>query len=102
MAWTEKELVGKITDEEKNEIKGFFYRKKSLEELFSILLTSNIDVKNKEIYDRMMEDYVSVTQKFEDWWKIKAVLYNWKNVPGGNWDINFDTNEIFLSYQVGQ
>jgi len=92
-----KKLVGKVTEEEKTEIKNLFFKKKSLEELFSILLTSSLEVKNQEVYDRMMADYTSTTQKFEDWWKIKSILHNWENITGGNWEINFETNEIFVN-----
>jgi CXXX repeat modification system protein len=93
-----KKLLGKISEEEKVEIKNLFFRKKSLEELFQVLLTSELDVKNKEVYDRMMEDYTSVSQKFSDWWKIKSALHNWESVEGGNWDIDFDKNDVYLNY----
>ena len=93
-----KKLVGKVTEEEKLEIKSLYFKKKSLEELFSILLTSSLEIKNQEVYDKMMTDYTSVTEKFEDWWKVKSVMHSWENVPGGNWEINFETNEIFVNY----
>ena len=34
--------------------------------------------------------------KFQYWWDTMAQQYNWESAEGGNWEINFDTCEIYL------
>ena len=34
--------------------------------------------------------------KFQNWWDVMAQKYQWESAKGGNWEINFDTCEIFL------
>ncbi|MBR4552444.1 MAG: hypothetical protein IKO20_01815 [Bacteroidaceae bacterium] len=34
--------------------------------------------------------------KFQSWWDRMAQKYQWESAPDGNWEINFDTKEIFL------
>ena len=34
--------------------------------------------------------------KFQGWWDRMAQKYQWESVENGNWEINFDTCEIFL------
>jgi CXXX repeat modification system protein len=92
-------IVGKVTDEERKEIKALFYRKASLEELFKTLLTSQIEVKNNEIYEKLVKDYGDTTFAFQNWWTERSNQYTWESKDGGNWTINFETGDIILNYQ---
>jgi len=35
--------------------------------------------------------------RFQKWWDEMSAKYKWENSPNGNWEINFQTNEIFLA-----
>ena len=34
--------------------------------------------------------------KFQGWWDRMAQKYQWESTPNGNWEINFETREIYL------
>ena len=34
--------------------------------------------------------------KFQGWWDRMAQKYQWESAENGNWEINFETNEIYL------
>ena len=36
--------------------------------------------------------------RFQKWWDEKSRKYDWESHPKGNWEINFQTNEITLVY----
>ena len=35
--------------------------------------------------------------KFQTWWTRMSQKYQWESRDGGNWEINFDTCEVFLT-----
>ena len=86
-----KKLVGQVTIEEKNEIQTLFERRNGLTELAKILTSDN-----KELYEKLVKDMGETTSKFQQWWDTKARNYKWESAEKGNWEINFDTCEIFL------
>lgn len=86
-----KTLVGKVSPEEKNEIETLFERKNGLSELAKILTPDN-----QELYERLVKDMGETSTKFQAWWGRMEEKYQWRGVEGGNWEINFDTCEIFL------
>jgi len=86
-----KKLVGQVTNEEKNEIQQLFERRNGLNELAKIL---NAD--NTELYEKLVKDMGETGTKFQGWWDCMAQKYQWESAPNGNWEINFDTNEIYL------
>lgn len=86
-----KKLVGQVTPEEKNEIQQLFERKNGLNELAKIL---NVD--NTELYEKLVKDMGETGTKFQNWWDRMSQKYQWESVESGKWEINFDTNEIFL------
>ena len=87
----EKKLVGKVTVEEKNEILSLFERRNGLNELAKILTADNSD-----LYEKLVKDMGITGTKFQQWWDSMAQKYQWESVEGGNWEINFDTCEIYL------
>ena len=86
-----KKLVGQVTPEEKNEIQTLFERRNGLNELAKILTADNAD-----LYEKLVKDLGITGSKFQNWWDNMAQKYKWESVPEGNWEINFDTCEIFL------
>lgn len=89
-----KRLVGQVTVEEKNEIQMLFERRNGLNELAKILTTDNA-----ELYEKLVKDLGETGGKFQNWWDRMAEKYLWESAENGNWEINFDTCEIYLVTQ---
>lgn len=89
-----KKLVGQVTVEEKNEIQMLFERRNGLNELAKILTADNA-----ELYEKLVKDLGETRGKFQNWWDRMAEKYQWESAENGNWEINFDTCEIFLVTQ---
>ena len=87
-----RKLVGQVTPEEKNEIQALFERRNGLNELAKVLTADNA-----ELYEKLVTDMGETGTKFQNWWDTMAQKYNWESSPNGNWEINFDTCEIFLN-----
>ena len=83
--------IGFVTPEEKNEILTLFERRNGLNELAKILTADNA-----ELYEKLVKDLGETGSKFQNWWDRMADKYQWESAEGGNWEINFDTCEIFL------
>lgn len=86
-----KKLVGQVTPEERTEIQTLFERRNGLNELAKILTADNT-----ELYEKLVKDMGETGRKFQNWWDCMAEKYKWESAEGGNWEINFDTCEIFL------
>lgn len=87
----EKKVVGSVTEQEKNEIQSLFERRNGLNELAMILTAEN-----DALYEKLVKDMGETGVKFQGWWDRMAQKYQWESTPNGNWEINFDTCEIFL------
>lgn len=86
-----KKVVGSVTEEEKNAIQRLFERRNGLNELAKILSADNV-----ELYERLVKDLGETGTKFQQWWDEMATKYQWEASENGNWEINFQTNEIVL------
>lgn len=86
-----KKIIGRVTLEERDEIQSLFERKNGLAELAQIITVSNND-----LYERVVKDMGETTIKFQKWWEKMAVKYSWVSIPEGNWEIDFETGDIFL------
>lgn len=86
-----KKLIGKVTEEERNEIQTFFERRNGLNELAKILT-----VDNTELYEKLVKDMSETERNFQSWWDKMADKYQWESVDGGSWEINFDNCNIML------
>lgn len=86
-----RKLVGQVTPEEKREIQTLFERRNGLNELAKILTADNA-----ELYEKLVKDMGETSTKFQQWWDAMAEKYQWERVEGGNWEIDFETCEIFL------
>lgn len=86
-----KKVIGQVTTEERNEIQTLFERRNGLNELAHILTTEN-----KDLYEKLVKDLGETGAKFQDWWNSMGEKYNWESVEGGNWEIDFETCNIYL------
>lgn len=86
-----KKVVGRVSVEEKNEIQTLFERRNGLNELAQILTAEN-----DALYEKLVKDLSETGAKFQNWWNRMGEKYQWESVEGGNWEINFETCEIFL------
>ena len=87
-----KKLIGQVTPEEKNEIQTLFERRNGLNELAKILAADN-----GELYEKLVRDMGETGTRFQHWRDTMAQKYRWESCEGGNWEINFETCEIFLN-----
>lgn len=86
-----RKLVGQVTVEEKNEIQALFERRNGLNELAMI-----VTAENEALYEKLVKDMGETGTKFQNWWDTMAQKYQWESAENGNWEINFETCEIFL------
>lgn len=86
-----KKLVGQVTPEEKDEIQRLFERRNGLNELAMILTPDK-----EELYEKLVKDMGETGVRFQQWWNTASQKYNWEMTEKGNWEINFETCEIFL------
>lgn len=86
-----RKIVGKVSEQEKNEIQILFERRNGLNELARILTPDNT-----ELYERLVKDLGETSTKFQQWWDSLSSKYQWESAPNGSWEISFQTNEIIL------
>ena len=86
-----KKLVGQVTPEEKDEIQSLLERRNGLNELAMILTPDK-----EELYEKLVKDMGETGVRFQQWWNTASQKYNWEMTENGNWEINFETCEIFL------
>lgn len=87
-----KKQIGKVSLEEKEEILSLFERRNGLTELSKIVTADNVD-----LYEKLVKDLGETSRKFQDWWNRMGNKYQWESIEGGNWEIDFDTCEIYLN-----
>lgn len=90
-----KKLIGKVTEEEKKEIQTLFERRNGLNELAKILT-----VENELLYEKLVKDIGETSLKFQSWWDKMSKQYNWERAENGNWEIDFDSCDIYLVYNI--
>ena len=86
-----RKLVGKVTPEERDEIQTLFERRNGLNELAKILKSDNA-----ELYEILVKDMGETSTKFQNWWTRMSQKYQWESRDNGNWEINFESCEVFL------
>lgn len=87
-----RKLVGQVTPEERDEIQMLFERRNGLNELAKILTSDNT-----QLYEKLVKDIGETSTKFQSWWNRMSQKYQWESTENGNWEINFDTCEVFLT-----
>lgn len=89
-----RKIVGQVTLDEKNEILHLFERRNGLNELAKIVTADNND-----LYEKLIKDMGETSINFQKWWDSMSQKYNWESIEGGNWEIDFDTCDIYLVKQ---
>jgi CXXX repeat modification system protein len=87
-----KKLIAQVSEEEKREIQTLFERRNGLAELSKILTADNT-----ALYEKIVADMGETQSSFQRWWDDMGARYGWESDPDGNWEINFQTNEIYLT-----
>ncbi|MBQ0050901.1 MAG: CXXX repeat peptide modification system protein [Treponema sp.] len=84
-------IIGKVLQEERDEIKNLYMRKLSLIDLVKSLKDDDA------IYEKVISDLSKTNEKFENWWNEIGAKYCLEGRGStSNWTINFDTCEISL------
>lgn len=86
-----KKIIGLVTKQEKKEIQTLFERRNGLNELAKI-----ISADNEALYEKLVKDMGETETKFQYWWNIMSQKYQWESTKESNWEINFETCEIYL------
>lgn len=86
-----KTKVGNVTVQERDEIRSLYERKNGLKELFQVVNADNV-----ELYERLVTDMGETSSMFQKWWDDMSDKYQWQSSINGNWEINFDTCDIYL------
>lgn len=87
-----KKEVGKVTPQERDEIKRLFERRMGLVELAKI-----VNASDTELYDRLVTDLGDNSTKFQQWWDNMSEKYDWESSDEGTWEIDFQTCIIYLN-----
>ena len=85
-----KKHVGKVSEEERNEIQVLHERKNGLLELAKVIGENDV------IYEKLVRDMGSTIMRFEQWWNRMSEKYQWQSAENGKWEIDFYTCEIYL------
>ena len=85
-----KKKVGEVSEEEKKEILTLFERKNGLTELAKIVKDDDA------LYEKLVTDMGATSIKFQAWWDRMSQKYHWEMKEDGNWEIDFESNSIFL------
>ena len=97
---SEKREVGKVSPEERDEIKGLYERKTGLAELAKTIATlPREQLENNPLYDKLTMDMGRVATSFQKWWDDKSTEHQWENKPGHSWEIDFETCTIYIKRQ---
>ncbi len=83
--------VGRVTEQERDEIQTLFERRNGLSELAKILTADNT-----ELYERLVNDIGETSTKFQQWWNRMGDKYHWESAENGNWEIDFNECKIYL------
>lgn len=88
-----KKPIGRITRQEKNEIKALFFRSRSNKNLLMTLHDKDSFEFNENLFQKVTDENKLLNDKMQEWWSKKAFEYKWE---GYSWYIDFNTNEIFV------
>ena len=84
-------VVGRVTEEERDEIQALFERRNGLNELATILTSENA-----ELYEMLVKDLGRTSSDFKNWWSKMSDKYSWESCENGHWEIDFGTCLISL------
>lgn len=83
--------IGRVTEEERDELQRLFERRNGLNELAAVLTADNT-----ELYERLVSDIGLTSMRFQQWWDTMSVRYRWESDERGRWEIDFQICKIYL------
>jgi CXXX repeat modification system protein len=86
-----KQLIGQVSENERDEIRQLFERRNGLNELAKVLTADNND-----LYEKLITDLGETSAKFQNWWNEMSRKYQWSGAENGNWEIDFQSCKIYL------
>lgn len=86
-----KKAIGRVTEQERDEIQKLFERRNGLNELAKILTADN-----ESLYERMVRDMGETSARFQQWWDTMGAKYAWESAEDGTWEIDFNDCTIYL------
>lgn len=91
-----KKVVGRVSEEEKNEIEVLFEHREALKSLVSSL-SDEVLLEDAIVYDKYIAEIAEINYRYRSWWERMEMQYNWPKLPKEHLTIDFNTNEV--SYQ---
>lgn len=79
-----------ISEEEKKEIENLFIRKNGIRELL------DSSVNNQALYEKLRDDFIEVSSKFQKWFDNFEINHEAQGAPGYFWNVNFADNTVAL------
>ncbi len=86
-----KKSIGRVTEQERDEIQALFERRNGLNELAKILKADDT-----MLYDKLVRDLGETATKFQSWWDRMGAQYQWESADNGSWEIDFNDCTIYL------
>jgi CXXX repeat modification system protein len=91
-----KQLIGSVTQAEKEDVVRLHERRTALRELLLTLNSPYLSEGEKRtLAGRIVEEYVKASSLFERWWREAARKYNWPSKEHGSWMVDFETNDVY-------
>ena len=91
----DRSIIGKVTQAERDEIRGLFERKNGLSELFKTMTGMKADeLASSPLYQKALDDMGKTTTLFDEWWNRMKEKYGWELKPKHHFVIDFDSCEI--------
>lgn len=91
-----KEKIGSVTPQEKEELLELFKRKRALDELMITFADKQMYELTSTLYEKIIRDSGDTLYDMKEWWKTMSQKYTWKSAKTGKWEIDFENNTIFL------
>lgn len=91
-----EQILGLVTEAERDEVKRLHSRRTGLHEIITTLASSGLTPENN-FYERLVADVSDVNAQFGDWWRKVSTKYGWPNDSRLNWNLDFETRQIKVS-----
>jgi CXXX repeat modification system protein len=96
----ERKEIGKVSLEERDTARLLFERRNGLAELRKSLPDmSKQEPGSSPLYEKITEDLGLVSIEFRKWWDTMSRKYQWENLPGYKWEIDFKNCTVFIIKQ---
>ncbi len=92
-----KELIGTVTEEERNDMRELYEKKMGLDDLPRSLESVVLSQETKKIiYEKIMIESQKIKTDAQAWLNKMYEKYHWKKEEVKDWHVNFETGELFF------